>query len=126
MIRLWDTDRGIFPVDSKFEKQIIDIIPPISYPISGSYENRLVFKIGDQSIQDSEIQPQSCLNGTTTHIQNFIFLSKVEDETNIVLNTTKNPGQTSAGSLLPEYLDAQTKEDAGNIVKNLKSQNLLL
>jgi hypothetical protein len=57
--------------------------------------------------------------------KNFIFLSKVEDETNVVLFTDKNPGQTSAGILLPEYLDPKTKEDAGNIVKRLKSQNLI-
>ena len=125
MVRLWDTDRGIFPVDSKFEKEIIDIIPPTSYPISGSYQNRLIFKVGDQFIPNSEIQPQSCLNGTTTRIQNFIFLAKIEDETNVVLIADKNPGQTSAGILLPEYLDVKTKEDAGNIVKRLKSQNLL-
>ena len=125
MIRLWDTDRGAFPVESKFEKQILDIITPVSYPSSGSYENRLVFKVGDQFITDSEIQPQSCLNGSATHIQNFIFLSKVEDETNVILFTDKQPGQTSAGILLPEYLDPKTKEDAGNIVKKLKSQNLI-
>jgi hypothetical protein len=125
IIRLWDSDRGIFPIDAKFEKQILDIIPPISYPASSSYENRLVFKVGDQFIPDSEIQPQSCLNGSDTHIQNFIFLSKIEDETNVVLFTDKQPGQTSAGILLPEYLDSKTKENAGNIIKNLKAQNLI-
>ena len=43
----------------------------------------------------------------------------------MVLITDKQPGQTSAGILLPEYLDKQTKENAGNIIKNLKSQNLI-
>jgi hypothetical protein len=53
------------------------------------------------------------------------MLSKIEDETNIVLLTGKNTGQTSPGILLPEYLSKAVKEDAGNIVKRLKSQNLL-
>ena len=57
--------------------------------------------------------------------KDIIFLSKVEDETNIILLTDKQFGQTSAGILLPEYLDEKTKEDAGNIVKRLKSQNLI-
>lgn len=53
------------------------------------------------------------------------MLSKIEDETNIVLLSNKNQGQTSPGILLPEYLRKDIKDDAGNIVKRLKSQNLL-
>ena len=102
---------------SAFEFQ--EIIPPISYPIdSGSYTNRLIFKI------NNPIKNQSCWD-YLNQIQNFIFLSKVEDETNVILLTDKQPGQTSAGILLPEYLNPKTKEDAGNIVKKLKSQNLI-
>jgi hypothetical protein len=117
LVRLYDHDRGIFPIE--FEAEIQEIIPPVSYPIdSGSYTNRLIFKI------NNPVKNQSCWN-YLTQIQNFILLSKVEDETNVVLFTDKNPGQTSAGILLPEYLDPKTKEDAGNIVKRLKSQNLI-
>jgi hypothetical protein len=117
LVRLYDHDRGIFPIE--FESEILEIIPPASYPTdSGSYNNRLLFKINNPVLN------QSCWD-YTSQIQNFIFLSKVEDETNVVLFTEKNQGQTSAGILLPEYLDPKTKEDAGNIVKKLKSQNLL-
>jgi hypothetical protein len=117
LIRLYDHDRGIFPVE--FEGEIVEINPPISYPIdSSSYTNRLVFKI------NNPILNQSCWD-YLTQIQNFIFLSKVKDETNVILNTDKNPGQTSAGILLPEYLDPETKENAGDIIKSLKSQNLI-
>ena len=47
------------------------------------------------------------------------------DKDYVILNTDKNPGQTSAGILLPEYLDPKTKENAGDIIKSLKSQNLI-
>jgi hypothetical protein len=116
LIRFYDHDRNIFPIE--FEREILDILPPLSAPQSGSIFNRLVFKLSDS------IPNQSC-SDYIKRIQNFIFLSKVKDETNIILFTEKNPGQTSAGILLPEYLDPKTKEDAGNIVKRLKSQNLL-
>jgi len=116
LIRFYDHDRNIFPIE--FEREILDVLPPLNTPQSGSIYNRLVFKLSDS------IPNQSC-SDYIKHIQNFIFLSKVEDETNVVLFTDKNPGQTSAGILLPEYLDPKTKEDAGNIVKRLKSQNLI-
>ena len=122
---MWDTDRGIFPTDNKFEKQILNIIPPSSYPQSGSYENRLVFKVGDPSIPDSEILPQSCLNNSNTRIQNFIFLTKIPDETNIILLANKNPNQTSTGILIPININSKFKKEAGNIIKGLKSQNLI-
>jgi len=114
LIRFYDHDRNIFPIE--FEREIIKILPPINTP-SGS-NNRLVFKLS------GTINNQSCVDYIKS-IQNFIFMSKVEDETNVILFTDKNLGQTSAGILLPEYLDKQTKDDAGNIVKRLKSQNLL-
>lgn len=114
LIRFYDHDRNIFPIE--FEREIIKILPPVNTP-SGS-DNRLVFKLS------GTINNQSCVDYIKS-IQNFIFMSKVEDETNVILFTDKNLGQTSAGILLPEYLDKQTKDDAGNIVKRLKSQNLL-
>jgi hypothetical protein len=117
LIRFYDYNRLTFPID--FEREIINIFPPSGVPISGSYTNRLVFEVSQT------IQNQSCYNNSTTQIKDIIFMSKVEDETNVILLTNKQPGQTSAGILLPEYLDSKTKEDAGNIVKRLKSQNLI-
>ena len=117
LIKFYDYDRLSFPID--FEREIINIFPPTGAPISGSYSNRLVFKVNDV------IRNQSCYNSSLTNIKDIIFMSKVADETNVILFTDKNLGQTSAGILLPEYLDKQTKDDAGNIVKRLKSQNLL-
>ena len=56
---------------------------------------------------------------------NFIVLSKVPDETNIVIITDKRDGQTSTGILFTEDISKTLKDEASNIVKNLKSQNLI-
>ncbi len=52
-------------------------------------------------------------------------MSKVPDETNVIIIGEKNNGQTSGGIVLPENVNNNLKEEAGNIVKNLKSQNLI-
>jgi hypothetical protein len=140
LIRFFNHDSERFPFSPIFEREIIDIYPPSPPSLigtgvngTGSYAGRLVFEVSelvDSNISTPpDIPSQACINNPTGsaigHILNFIMLSKIKDETNIVLFTEKNQGQTSPGILLPEYLDKQTKEDAGNIVKRLKSQNLL-
>jgi len=52
-------------------------------------------------------------------------MSKVPDETNIVLNYQKQPGATSDGIILPDDAPASLREQAGNIIKQLKAQNLI-
>ena len=138
LIRFYNSDNNKFPFSPIFEREIINIHPPTQFPGTGSngngsYAGRLVFEVSE--LEDllistpSDIPSQACANNpsgsTIGHILNFIILSKIPDETNVVLITDKRPGQTSPGILLPEFLDKQTKEDAGNIVKRLKSQNLL-
>ena len=138
LIRFYNHDNDRFPVSPVFEREITNIYPPSQLPGTGyngtgSYVGRLVFEVHNLEDLTTNLPPdipsQACINNPTGstigHILNFIMLSKVPDETNIVLRTEKNQGQTSPGILLPEYLDKQTKEDAGNIVKRLKAQNLL-
>jgi hypothetical protein len=60
-----------------------------------------------------------------TEITHFVILKKVPDETNIVLDFAKQPGQTSTGIVLPADIPKALQERAGNIVKELKSQNLI-
>ena len=60
-----------------------------------------------------------------TEITHFVILKKVPDETNIVLDFAKQPGQTSTGIVLPADIPKTLQERAGNIVKELKSQNLI-
>jgi hypothetical protein len=138
LIRFFNHDSNTFPVATPFEREITNIYLPnqtigTGSNGTGSYEGRLVFEVSEYSSLNNDLPPdilnQSCINNPTGstigHILNFIILSKIEDETNIVLFTEKNQGQTSPGILLPEYLSKDIKEDAGNIVKRLKSQNLL-
>jgi hypothetical protein len=58
-------------------------------------------------------------------IKRFIVLKKVQDETNIVLNFKKQEGRTSSGIVLPADIPKSLQDRAGNIVKELKSQNLI-
>jgi len=116
IIRFYNHDSNKFPIT--FEREIFDIIEPINQPLTSSYDNRLVFRFQEP------IPNQSCLD-YATHIQNLIILSKIPDETNVVVFHDKNPGQTSAGILLPENASKALKDGAGNIVKNLKAQNLI-
>jgi hypothetical protein len=132
LIKFYNHVSKKFPYDSGFEREIININFPSGIPIgsgsngTGSYENRLVFEVANNSIPN-----QACLNfdkidsGSIGHILNFIFLSKVEDETNVIINHEKSDGQTSPGILFPSTLSNNLKNEAGNIVKNLKSQNLI-
>jgi hypothetical protein len=130
LIRFFNHDSGKFPFSPEFEREIINIFPPQGTPIgsgsngTGSYANRLVFEVSGQDIPN-----QACANipsgSDIGKIQNFIFLSKVSDETNIVLVADKKPGQTSTGILIPNNITADLKNEAGNIIKELKSQNLI-
>ena len=138
LFRFYNHDNNKFPFSAVFEREIIDIYPPTQFPGTGvngtgSYAGRLVFEVDDLEDPTTNIPPdipsQACINNpsgsTIGRILNFIMLSKIEDETNIVLLTEKNIGQTSPGIILPEFLNKEMKDDAGNIVKRLKAQNLL-
>jgi hypothetical protein len=130
LIRFFNHDSGKFPFSSDFEREIINIFPPQGTPIgsgsngTGSYNNRLVFEV-----MGTDIPNQACFNtpsgSTIGKVQNFIFLSKIPDETNVVLIANKKPGQTSTGILIPDNIDKNLKNQAGNIIKGLKSQNLI-
>jgi hypothetical protein len=127
-----DNDNGIFPYSSIFEREIINIIPPGQVIGSGSngtgsYENRLVFEVlEDKTNIESNIPNQACnTSGSNAHIMNFIMLSKIPDETNIIIIADKREGQTSSGILFTEDVSKTLKDEAGNIIKNLKSQNLI-
>jgi len=137
LIRLFNHDSEEFIYSSTFEREIVNIIEPQTQDIGsgsngvGSYANRLVFEVSNvpNSTDLTNIQAQSCYNNPTGsvvgHILNFIFLSKIPDETNIVINHPKRPGQTSAGMVIPENINKDLKREAGNIIKGLKSQNLI-
>jgi len=122
LIRFWNHDKNSFP--KNFENEIKNIILPLSEPSTGSYDNRFIIEM------KNEIPNQACLDyfesgSLSKKIQNFIFLNKQEDETNIIINKPKREGETSSGIILPFNIDKQTKNNAGNIIKQLKNQNLI-
>lgn len=122
LVRFWNYDRDLFPTN--FENEIKKIYYPQNVPNSSSYDNRLVIEFKD------EIPNQSCLEyfvsgSTSKRIQNFIFLSKIEDETNIVITKNKKQGTTSPGVATPDNITRSLKDKIGNIIKTLKNQNLI-
>ncbi len=122
LIRFYDHDKNEFPIN--LEREILMIIPPTNIPTSNFIDptNRLFILV------DDNIPNQSCsdnFNSVPTDIQNYIILSKIPDETNIILNTSKKNGKTSPGLLLPGNISKALKSKAGNIIKQLKNQNLI-
>jgi hypothetical protein len=132
LIRFFNHETETFPIDPKFEKEIINIYPPLLENIgsgsngTGSYENRLVFEVYGDSIPNQACINNSFITGSDIgKIKNFIFLSKIPDETNIVLISNKKKGISSNGVIFSVNVNDDLKNEAGNIVKNLKSQNLI-
>jgi len=80
---------------------------------------------------DKDIPARACEDFSNSdpeaakQIKRFVILKKIKDETNIVLNFEKQPGQTSTGIIFPADLPINLQNKAGNIVKELKSQNLI-
>jgi len=130
LIRFYNHEANKYPFTSDFEKEIIKIIPPQG-PIgsgsfgTGSYANRLVIEVLGDDIPNISCINKNSLPGEIGKILNFIIMSKIPDETNIIIIGEKNNGQTSGGIVLPENINNNLKEEAGNVVKNLKSQNLI-
>ena len=130
LIKFYNHENETYPFSNNFEREIINIIPPQG-PVgsgsfgTGSYENRLVFEVFGENIPNASCINKNELPGKVGKILNFILLSKVPDETNIVINAEKNPGLTSTGILYTEDINLNLKNEAGNIIKGLKSQNLI-
>jgi hypothetical protein len=130
LIKFYNHENETYPFSNNFEREIINIIPPQG-PVgsgsfgTGSYENRLVFEVFGENIPNTACINKNQLPGKVGKILNFILLSKISDETNIVINHEKNPGLTSTGILYTEDINLNLKNEAGNIIKGLKSQNLI-
>jgi hypothetical protein len=123
IFKFYNEDKKEFPII--FENEIIDIIYPQFKPVNdNSNNNRFIIKLKD------EISNLSCIDyiesgSFSKKIQNFIILSKQENESNIIINNIKKTGQTSSGILIPENISKYIKPKIGNIIKQLKNQNLI-
>ena len=110
--------------DRSFEREVKSIFIPTSGQISTG--QRLIIEF------DENVDPRSCKdwvsaadNDTAYQISKFVVMRKVPDETNITLDYVKQPGLTSDGILLPLDAPNSLRDEAGNIVKQLKAQNLI-
>ena len=80
---------------------------------------------------DEQVDPRACSDYTGTNqdvaqnISKFIIMQKQPDETNVTLNYQKQPGLTSDGIIIPVDAPTSLRDEAGNIVKQLKAQNLI-
>ena len=120
LFRFYDSGSQTFPIE--FERQVksVNVVPRDEV----TNTRRLTIEFGqDIPALACEDFPTNEIN--STQIQRFIILKKSEDETNIVLNFEKQPGRTTSGIVLPSDLPNNLVQEAGNIVKNLKSQNLI-
>jgi hypothetical protein len=132
LIKFYNHESNRYPYEIDFEREIINIIPPQG-PVgsgsfgTGSYENRLIIEVLGDSIPNISCTNKNNLPGIDPvgKILNFILLSKIADETNIIINHEKNPGETSSGILFTEDINSELKKEAGNIIKGLKAQNLI-
>ena len=116
------TGSGIFP--KEFERQVkrVNVIPRDEVTAT----NRLAIEFDkDIPARACEDFPSATLPEDARQIKRFVILRKVEDETNIVLDFAKQPGRTSSGIVLPADIPKSLQDRAGNIVKELKSQNLI-
>ena len=129
LIKLYDESKLEFSYSPSFEREIVNITYPQGSIIgtgsqgTGSYENRLVFELSGDDISNEACR--NYITNTIGEVLNFIILSKIPDETNVIINHQKNEGTTSAGILFTENISQDLKNQAGEIVKRLKSQNLI-
>jgi len=122
LFRFYDSASREFP--REFERQVknITVIPRDEV----TNTNRLTVEF-NRDIPARACNDYGQVSGPedAREITHFIVLRKVQDETNIVLNFQKQPGQTSTGIVLPADVPKSLKDKAGNIVKELKAQNLI-
>jgi hypothetical protein len=123
LFRFYNKESGQF--DQSFEREVKDIfIPSQTSILNGGKPMTIEF--------NNQVDPRSCQdwstaadNNTAHQINKFIIMRKLPDETNITLNYQKQPGLTSDGIIIPADAPASLRDEAGNIVKQLKAQNLI-
>ena len=131
LIKFWNNDSSKYPYSPDFEREIFKIIPPQGEDVGsgslgeGSYKNRLVIEVLGDDIPNVSCQGFTQGENKIGKILNFIILSKIPDETNIIIDYGRNFGETSPGILYTEDINSTLKQKSGNIIKGLKSQNLI-
>jgi hypothetical protein len=124
MIRFFDVTTNTFP--RAFEREVKSITVPRTDEVV-RLGRRILVELNDTI--PSNACEEAIVPGTTLEnariINRFIVLKKQPDETNVVLDYQKQDGRTSTGIIIPEFIPQALRDQAGNIVKELKAQNLI-
>lgn len=124
MIRFYDVTTNTFP--RAFEREVKSITVPRTDEVI-RLGRRILVELND--VIPSNACEEALTIGTTLEdarlINRFIVLKKQPDETNVVLDYQKQDGRTSTGIIIPEFIPEALRNQAGNIVKELKAQNLI-
>jgi hypothetical protein len=62
---------------------------------------------------------------SNTKVCRFIALKHVPDETNLILRYAPTTNIVQDGLVFPQYIEQPVKDSSGNVIKSLKSQNLI-
>lgn len=114
IIRLYNTGSSAQGFSVLEEYEIVDIHTPTSLTDSMSFSL-------SRNIDLGTIQAFSA-NNLTGSIQKYIISRRIPDETNIVIDYQKRPGQTSAGVVKNTNLESDVDANMANIVSDLKSK----
>jgi len=74
---------------------------------------------------DNALKPTESERSFPSPISYFIFNKHVPDETNVIIRYDPKSNITQDGILYPQYLPEKIRQEAGNTIKSLKSQNLI-
>lgn len=114
-------------VDYPFLLKLYDIF--IVYLSDGTF---VEYRIINASIVSDKLEvtldkPLSSLlkdDITNSTFKRMLFLNRVEDETNIILEFKKKPGKTSYGFIIPENIDPEVLKNIDIIAKEVQSKLL--
>jgi hypothetical protein len=114
-------------VDYPFQLQPYDIF--VAYDISGSYYEYRILSIDTSQSPNIYVNldnsvPTSLRANLNANSSKFLFLKRIEDETNLHLNFTKRRGSTSYGFLIPENLAPDVLANIDTITKQVKQKLL--
>ena len=79
----------------------------------------------DRPVNPSTLDNWNDADKFPSPVSYFIFNKHVPDETNIILRYAPVSNITQDGIVYPEYIIEKVRDQAGNTIKSLKSQNLI-
>ena len=103
-----------FASGSTFIPQLEYEITDIFNPTTGSAQAQLAFRVNNKV--------NNVATSSLYSIDKYVFIRKIPDETNIVIQHQKNPGETSSGIAKNTNLQQAVDAKLANIVSDLKSK----